>query len=273
MPQTQGILCKGRQTFMEKDNKNKKDMSVDDLVKQLKIVLDIDEEEENAVSAQPGKIDAPELEVEEDTQNEKEDELTVENAETISDKVRLLDKFFEEEENKKNKKKSLFKDRAKMEKKKPAEPKKEETPVTDDVIIKKDEKKPDKKPVKKELSKEELTSFAEEIGDMFSDPETEQTAVIPPVTESRHAPGDDVKTYAKEDVKIKEEKEDILDTTVTIIDTTEEQIETDGISDTADLSPFIRDTLSADNEKDREQEDEGSTKQFAFDPIKRYRRL
>ena len=53
---------------MEKNNKNKKDMSVDDLVKQLKLVLDIDEEEMAADAAKPEDIpDEPEiLEVPED---------------------------------------------------------------------------------------------------------------------------------------------------------------------------------------------------------------
>ena len=61
------------------DNKNRKDMSVDDLVKQLKLVLEInDDEDEKQPDIKHTEPDFEESEAETTTSH-----LTVKNAETI----------------------------------------------------------------------------------------------------------------------------------------------------------------------------------------------
>ena len=88
------------------ENKNKNDMSVDDLVKQLKLVLDIDEDDTSPIPSEEIKReDAP-----------SDDAAPVDNAVekkpaeayasgSMSEKVRMLDEFFDAEEEKKSRKK------------------------------------------------------------------------------------------------------------------------------------------------------------------------
>ncbi|MBO4422789.1 MAG: hypothetical protein J5879_05085 [Clostridia bacterium] len=153
------------------DNKNKKEMSVDDLVKQLKQVLEISDEEEASVFSDEKNEEAADLSA--SAPEEAESSPAPENPETISDKVRLLDEFFEAEEKKKDKKK------LRAEKKKKKNKIKESSDP--DADLKKhfeNKPKPDtpKPEVKQqgEFTEEELTSFANEIGDLFSDPEEEK---------------------------------------------------------------------------------------------------
>ncbi len=250
------------------ENKNKKDMSVDDLVKQLKLVLDIDEDEE-----EPSAPDTPEDTAEEETEAaETETEpLTVESAETISEKVRLLDRYFEEEENKKNKKKNRLRTREKKPKKKRGAEKEpdadlpvKEEPETDVTAAVTEEKKKDSG-----FSDEELTSFADEIGDMFSDPEDEKPAKPEPEPEpvAEEQAAEEPDEPAKEETVPKPEPEDgdELDLSVTKIISDGAEIEVDGISDTGEISPFIYDASKSNTKDEKEkEEDDGETKPFAY---------
>ena len=254
---------------MEKDNKNKKDMSVDDLVKQLKLVLDIDEEEENAKAAEAEAITEKEAELPDDDNSET---LTVENAETISDKVRLLDQFFEEEENKSSKKKSRFRTREKKEKKKAAKFNKTEEPQdVSEFITTQSAETADGDDENSNLSGDDLTYFANEIGDMFSDPETEkpaEEAAAPAEEEIKQPKPEESEEVIKESETVfdAEEPQDEFETTITKIESEEYQ-ESDGLTDTGDISPFIHNALRDDSEeKQQEEEEEGHTKQF---PVKK----
>lgn len=271
---------------MEKENKNKKEMSVDDLVKQLKLVLDIDDEEGGTESAAPEKPVEPENVDQKDNSGEP---LTAETAETISDKVRLLDQFFEEEESKKNKKKNRAKLREKKEKKKKPDQPAEFTEL--DALID-DNTKKDAEKAKEDDS---LSSFADEIGDMFSDPETDTAPAAEeektPAAEeaAAHVPEEEAAPEAEEtaeaaaevaedvpaqteeaqptgdEAEKAEEPEPQTETFETTVEKIEPDHETDGLADTGDLSPFIFDALQKekDAEKEEEEEEEGKTKQFS----------
>ncbi len=172
------------------DNKNKKDMSVDDLVKQLKLVLEInDDEDEKQPDIKHTEPDFEESEAETTTSH-----LTVENAETISDKVKLLDKFFDEEENKKNKKKNK-----KLREKK--EKKKKHDKDDDDMVIRTyDNNENEIFPQSDKndgLSDAQLSSFADEIGDMFTDDA--------PATAAEPAKAEETKPDEKSTEEIKQE--------------------------------------------------------------------
>ena len=148
------------------DNKNKKDMSVDDLVKQLKLVLDINDEDEGKPSKTP---EEEIIQVTEPETEETAEPMTAEKAETISDKVKLLDQFFEEEENKKNKKKNKVKLRDK---------KKKKAKQDDDLVIKTFDNVREESD--EDMTEAQLTSFADEIGDMFSDPDENKKDEVKP---------------------------------------------------------------------------------------------
>lgn len=269
------------------ENKNKKEMSVDDLVKQLKLVLDIDEEEENASPAPQPEKEKAETEEPKETKTEP---LTVDNAETISDKVKLLDRFFEEEENKNNKKKNRIKTKKEKKKKQvqyeqiTAFDGEENLSGLDELI---DSHTKEREEKKNQSDDENLSTFADEINAMFSDPETEETdaeptvvidpiskseAVTEPETIAETEPGSeavsDVGTVSEPEPEEKPEEpeaeetepEDII-TRVTKIEP-EELHESDGLADTVDLSPFIYDALSKEQE-DKPEED-GETRQFSY---------
>ena len=171
------------------DNRNKKDMSVDDLVKQLKLVLDIDEENEDG---KPTDVKDDSI-ITESAPEEINEPIGAEGAGTISDKVRLLDRYFEEEENKKNKKKNKPKLRDRKKKKEKAE--------DDDLVIKTFEGIKDESD---DMSDSQLTSFADEISDMFSDPDEDKTTLTPPVkkeeTEEEPKTAETAPVFAASDV-------------------------------------------------------------------------
>ena len=268
---------------MEKDNKNKKDMSVDDLVKQLKLVLDIDEDEEYQDAAKPEEHvipDEPEI-IEAPDENENEP-LTAENAETISQKVRLLDRFFEEEEENKKKKKHRLRDRGKKAKKGAADKSRAEdiTEPADEKPLQKEEKKPDKAK-DSDFSDDDLMSFADEIGGMFSDPETEQPAApeseqASPAPEPEQADAEPVQEQAVEEAaeeameevepEVPDKEENELETVVTTIDPDNVSGEADGLSDTEDLGPFVHNMSKTEKDDSEEEPAEGGqTKQFSLD--------
>lgn len=244
-------------------------MSVDDLVKQLKLVLDIDEEEVSANTAVPEDSvpedsAPPEAPSAEETPEMKEDApLTAENAETISDKVRLLDKFFEEEENKKNKKRTRFRNRVKKEKKKTAEKKPEKTEESAENIFNSGAENKER-----DLSDSELSSFADEIRDMFSDPETvepapaadaDQTIAIPELTDLP----ENEETPEQEEVPAATENE--LEMTVSVIEDEEDDAVSDSPSDTEDISPFVYNVSKQDNVEEGGSQEDGQTKKFKAD--------
>ena len=253
------------------DNKNKKDMSVDDLVKQLKLVLDINDEDEGKPA------DVPEEEIIQDIAPDPEETpepMSAEKAETISDKVKLLDQFFEEEENKKNKKKNRLKSRE------PKEKKKKKKQDDEDLVISAFDNK--NKP-EDDLTDEQLTSFADEISDMFSDPEEDQTKAVPelkydkpeeqPTAVTPDKPTASIIEQLKAPKTVKEPepekqsgedtpKDDAPEFTMEFI--TPSAAEDDLTSEPdEDISPFVNDALKPDDKGD-EIEGEGETKQFSI---------
>lgn len=263
---------------MEKDNKNKKDMSVDDLVKQLKLVLEInDDEDEKPMEIKPEEPELDMSEAETTTSH-----LTVENAETISDKVKLLDKFFDEEENKKSRRKNR-----RLEKKKEKK-KKHEPDDDDDMVIRtfeKTEKETTPTNIKKDkggFSDEQLTSFADEIGDMFTDDTPADSTVIVEPVKPETKPSEEAKPGEKaEDVSIPLEQ--IIMEAVAITspakdteepETKSEFITTEPEDDTVSeenkitdddydiISPFVNNATETETKATDEEEYEGETKQF-----------
>ena len=81
------------------ENKNKKDMSVDDLVNQLKIVLDINDEEmaDKPAAAEEEEPFVQEIDPEsvDDIEGIRTDTGTIdpESVKSITDKIRLLDRY------------------------------------------------------------------------------------------------------------------------------------------------------------------------------------
>lgn len=276
------------------ENKNKKDMSVDDLVKQLKLVLDIEDEKEDADERELSVSDAPEIE---ETAPEEEPK-DAESAGSITEKVRLLDKYFEQEENKKSKKKNRQRDKSEKKKKKAKQP-------DDDYRLSFES---NDEPARTEFTEDELTSFADEIGDMFSDPEEsakdeKQLDVTRPFTDHAAAvkapvdekPAEEEKPVAEEikpveepapaveDIKpdadetihaveeaaaaandAEEEKTDEPEFISSVItsETADDADIPEPANDTSDdISPFI---INALNRKKPESEKEGKTKHFGF---------
>ncbi len=260
------------------ENKNKKDMSVDDLVKQLKLVLDIDEDDDGKPT------DVPEDEITADIETEDEEPsepMTAEKAETISDKVKLLDQFFEEEENKKNKKKNRSKVRE------PKEKKKKKKQDDDDLILKTFEGEKDDDG---DIKEDQLSSFADEISDMFSDPDEDATKAVPEIRQEKpeeKAPEkkeetktpdiDSVmapviaairnkdakeKTEEKPEEKPADEAPDFRTEIITEDDDIKTFDEKAGVDEEdEEISPFVTD--AAEPENDGGDGDDGMTKQFS----------
>lgn len=258
------------------ENKDKKDMSVDDLVKQLKLVLDIDNEEGDD-SLENKKIEISDNTDGSETEN---DVSTSASSETISEKVRMYDEFFAEEENKKKKKKIRLlgkKDKKKQDGPEPAvisEP--DDAVISDNISIDTDTAD----------TAGDIASFADEISDMFSDeaetvaeepePEAEtvaekanENAVTEPentdiVTSEENAEvPDEVTPDEPEVITIDDEDNDDLKLHITQISNTPDafaEIDNGDISGD-DAEPFVFDP--SDSGADESFEDEVKTKPFA----------
>ena len=170
------------------ENKNKKDMSVDDLVNQLKLVLDIEDDEIAAPQKPQDETVPAELDEPKDASAAVKTESGAPSS--ISEKVRLLDEYFAAEEEGREKKKKHKNKRDK--KKNRADDRREaELPSAETrVSVPEPEKEPEKPAesepkaavsepapslTEKERSEKELNDFANEIGALFSDPDDADT--------------------------------------------------------------------------------------------------
>ena len=242
------------------ENKNKKDMSVDDLVNQLKIVLDINDEE---MADKPAAAEEEEPFVEEidpesvdDIEGIRTDTGTIdpESVKSITDKIRLLDRYFESEEEKKKDKK---KDRKKKREKKARDKNRQKPddiadidvgPVKPDKIddvpspidLPKDEDEPQQAP-----SEKDLTDFANKIGAMFSDPEPDEDVKKPEQEISGPGPDPD-------------NDDDMIIADVTKIEVKPQEAEKTTVMQNGDDDPFVHDAISAAPE----DYEGGETRQF-----------
>ena len=94
------------------ENKNKNDMSVDELVKQLKLVLDIDEDDTAPLPTEEKAAEPEPRETAEPAEDAAEKKPAYVSG-SMSEKVRMLDEFFDAEEEKKTRKKDRKKRRDK----------------------------------------------------------------------------------------------------------------------------------------------------------------
>ncbi|MBO4868519.1 MAG: hypothetical protein J5585_02275 [Clostridia bacterium] len=242
------------------ENKNKKDMSVDDLVNQLKIVLDINDEEmaDKPAAAEEEEPFVQEIDPEsvDDIEGIRTDTGTIdpESVKSITDKIRLLDRYFEsEEEKKKDKKKDRKKKREKKARDKnrqkpddiadidvgPVKPEKIDD-VPSPIDLPKDEDEPQQAP-----SEKDLTDFANKIGAMFSDPEPDEDVKKPEQEISGPGPDPD-------------NDDDMIIADVTKIEVKPQEAEKTTVMQNGDDDPFVHDAISAAPE----DYEGGETRQF-----------